>query len=176
MMKSRLIVSFQNLKVTSWNTQNSFLINFVHLRCVELASFCFLFLIKCGCNTWPGKMNTFFNAEKLPLYPFTQGSDETVHDFHESCRCKRSFNFCECNCKWKDKSWERSQYWQEEDRYVFHYFFLKLSTVSLDIVNLGFFFFFCFQVMDFETLVKWNEGVGSEQGKSWVFCCTGTFC
>jgi hypothetical protein len=25
---------------------------------------------------------------------------------------------------------------------VFHYFFLKLSTVSLDIVNLGFFFFF----------------------------------
>jgi hypothetical protein len=42
-------------------------------------------------------------------------------------------------------------------------------------VNLVF-FFFCFQVMDFETLVKWNEGVGSEQGKSWVFCCTSTFC
>ncbi|KAJ7000340.1 eukaryotic translation initiation factor 3 subunit J [Populus alba x Populus x berolinensis] len=31
---------------------------------------------------------------ELPLYPFTQDSDETVHDFHESRRCKRSFNFC----------------------------------------------------------------------------------
>jgi hypothetical protein len=41
----------------------------------------------------------FLDAEKLPLYWFTQSCNETINDYFESSRCKRCCIFCQRNCK-----------------------------------------------------------------------------